>query len=220
MTSKLCYVEYTSREHLENGLKMHISQYYHAESAGNGLIQFLLSVILSRGTNQIKEDMDEWSGSLIGKHSYCTQEMVNLLLYGKAISNLHNGILDLGGQKLKGLEEECDIGQLSLFEYYDNMMIGSFGKNPRYPIFVVCSESHYTVLFGTMDSTPGTSTSTKFELFYYDQLSNQTNEIKLSLLVGGKKNDNRDLVPPLESCLSTKWGENLLVDWNGTEPLL
>jgi hypothetical protein len=71
-----------------------------------------------------------------------------------------------------------------------------------------------------MESTPGTSTSTKFELFYYDQLSNQTNEIKLSILVGGKKTDNRDLVPPLESCLSTKWGENLLVDWNGTEPLL
>lgn len=221
LTSGYCFVEYGSKSDLQEGIAKHLGQFNHDENRGNGLIQFLLSAIVSRGASQVKDDMDEWSEALIGKHSYCTQEMVNLLLNGKAISNLHDGIMDLGGQKLKGLQSPCEIGQLSLFEHYDNLKIGSFGKNPRYPIFVVCSESHYTVLFGTMNACPNTQSTSSFILFYYDGLANQTHEIKLTLTPGGKKGkEMRDLIPPMELCLSTKWGKDLLVDWNDTEPLL
>ena len=44
--------------------------------------------------------MDEAKGTLIGCHGYCTQEMVNLLLTGRAVSNVFDGDveLDSGGE--------------------------------------------------------------------------------------------------------------------------
>lgn len=189
----------------------------HTENRGDGIIQFLLSVILSRGVKQVRGDMDEWSEGVMGKHSYCTQEMVNLILIGKATSNLFDGVVDLDGQKLKGLSCTCEIGQLSLFEHYDNLKIGSNGKNPIYPIYVVCSESHYTTLFALDQASKSSNT---FDFFYYDGLSNPTAEIKLSVKLIGREKETRSLIPPLELCLATKWGKDLYVDWNGTEPLL
>ena len=61
----------------------------------------------------------------------------------------------------------AEIGFLTLFEHYKSIEVGRFFKNPRYPVWVVCSErygcglmkdrslpeqrllcSHYSVLFG------------------------------------------------------------------------
>ena len=69
-----------------------------------------------------------------------------------------------------------------------------------------------------------------FDLFYYDQLSNQQDEIKLTLtLLDNTSNaDDSDeeiidhhkkLVPPLNLCIQTKW-KNVHIDWNDTDPLL
>ena len=72
-----------------------------------------------------------------------------------------------------------------------------------------------------------------FDLFYYDQLSNQQEEIKLTLTLlndgyeGGEDDNNGDeiidhhekLVPPLNLCIKTKW-KNVNIDWNNTDPLL
>jgi hypothetical protein len=94
--------------------------------------------------------------------------------------------------------------------------VGKLFKEPKFPIFVVCSESHYTVLF----SVEKHINSEKIELFFYDSLANQTEEIRLSLEAGMNKVESRDQIPPIELCLFTKWGEKLKVDWNGTEPHL
>eukprot|EP00842_Homolaphlyctis_polyrhiza_P003932 jgi/Hompol1/453/HPOL_004734-RA len=49
-------------------------------------------------------------------------EMVNLALIGQAISNIHDGDIDLGGSTiLKGIKSQSQIGQLSLFEHYNNI---------------------------------------------------------------------------------------------------
>lgn len=37
---------------------------------------------------------------------------------------------------------------LTLFENYGNVQCGAHFKEPRLPVWVVCSESHYSVLFG------------------------------------------------------------------------
>ena len=86
-------------------------------------------------------DMDSAGLPLIGAHGYCTQEMVNLLMFGSAVSNTFDGhmILDAqGGMQmiksnhddviteeadsavtvLKGVVRRSDIGLLSLFEHY------------------------------------------------------------------------------------------------------
>ena len=188
----------------------------------NGIIQFLYSVILSRGIENVRNDMDEKDGRLMGKHSYCTQEMVNLILMGVAVSNLHDGNLDLGGDPpkiLKGIHSQPLFGQLSLFEHYQNLKVGEYCKSPKYPIWVVCSESHYTTIF-SLKHIPASSNTT-FDLFYYDGLANQQHEIRLSLSpnFGHNQYHSSELISPIENCIKTKWPASG-IDWNGTEPLL
>ncbi|KAJ3270894.1 hypothetical protein HDV01_007365 [Terramyces sp. JEL0728] len=217
LTHGLGYLTVNHKQALRDSVESHIGQFLHTDGRGNGLIQFLLSAILSRGVDKIRSDMDEMSECLMGKHSYCTQDMVNLILIGKAISNPHDGNIDLGGQLFKGISDKCEVGQLSLFEYYENLKIGKNAKEPHHPIFVICSESHYTCMFATSDTE-----GKVFDVFYYDGLANQTDEIRLTLSLGKRRveNDKRDLIPPIELCLQTKWGKDLHVDWNDTEPLL
>jgi ubiquitin carboxyl-terminal hydrolase MINDY-3/4 len=93
-------------------------------------------------------------------------------------------------------------------------------KNPTKPIYVICSESHYTVLF-SLGMIP--LHAKRFDFYYYDGLANQASEIRLSIDLGSTTEKTKyktgDLVPPLELCIRTKW-PNAVVDWNGTEPLL
>ena len=91
----------------------------------------LYSAILSRGIENTRKDMDEPTSQLIGMHSYCTQDMVNLLLTGRAVSNVHDGDIRLGddidggtdSKVLKGLAKQGTIGYLSLFEHYDSIKV-------------------------------------------------------------------------------------------------
>ena len=107
-----------------------LSQFTVNHSKNNGLIQFLYSVILSRGIDNIIQDMDEPNNKLIGRHGYCTQEMVNLILSGEALSNVHDHDINLGGNEgnekiLKGFKQQAQVGQLSLFEHYQNLKVNS-----------------------------------------------------------------------------------------------
>ncbi|KAJ3045390.1 hypothetical protein HDV00_010260 [Rhizophlyctis rosea] len=245
----------SSREFLASN----ISQFMVNETGRHGVIQFLYSLILTRGIDTIKmEDMDEPDVRLIGRHGYCTQEMVNLILTGQAISNVFDGDVQLGGgdgdddeggNLLKGIKHPVQFGYLTLYEHYGSLKVGEYFKNPTYPIFIICSESHYTTLFSTDASllsktrappssssfqshlrspTPtGTQTIRSFDMYYYDGLANQTEEIRLSITlpnrpVGsakGRAEEGEGLVPPLEHVIRTKW-PGAVVDWNGSEPLL
>ena len=105
-------------------------------------------------TGGVLGDMDTGLGSeakLIGAHNYATQELVNLLLTGTASSNVHDGELKLGeggdATVLRGVASRSDIGFLTLFEHYGYMAVGEHYKQPRSPVWVVCSESHYSTLF-------------------------------------------------------------------------
>ena len=57
------------------------------------------------------------------------------------------------------------------------------------------------------------------DIYFYDGLANQTEDIRLSINEGNSYKEQRDLVPPIELCLQTKW-KTIRVDWNGTDPLL
>lgn len=61
----------------------------------DGLVLFLYSAILTHGIQNIRNSMDDLNGTLIGCHGYCTQEMVNLLLTGCAVSNVFDGTIML-----------------------------------------------------------------------------------------------------------------------------
>jgi hypothetical protein len=155
-----------------------------------GAILLLYSAMLSRGLADIPRDMDELNTRLIGAHYYCTQELVNLLLTGKATSNVHDGLKVLGSGKdamqLQGLEARNQIGLLSLFEHYDSCQVGKFLKCPRMPIWLLYAESHYTVLFSkSYTLAESERMSTSFDVFYYDQLAGM--EALYTLTIGERR---------------------------------
>ncbi|NXA14654.1 MINY4 hydrolase, partial [Sapayoa aenigma] len=177
-----------------------------------GCILLTVSVILSRSINLVRNDFDVLTNRLIGSHGYCTQELVNLLLTGKAVSNVFNNVIELDSGNgnitiLKGITSRSDIGLLSLFEHYDVCQVGCYLKTPKYPIWLVCSESHFSVLFCLEKDLLGDwKTGRRFDLYYYDGLANQDEEIRLTVdttQVCTEDKEN-DLTPPLEHCIRTK----------------
>ncbi|XP_062035133.1 probable ubiquitin carboxyl-terminal hydrolase MINDY-4 isoform X2 [Lepus europaeus] len=197
------------------------------EAGPYGCILLTLSAILSRTTELIRQDFDVPTSHLIGAHGYCTQELVNLLLTGKAVSNVFNDVVELdSGQGsttlLRGIAERSDIGFLSLFEHYSVCQVGCFLKTPRFPIWVVCSESHFSVLFSLQPELLCDWRAERlFDLYYYDGLANQQEQIRLTVDTTQTvpEDTHNDLIPPLELCIRTKW-KGALVNWNGSDPIL
>ncbi|XP_074491370.1 putative ubiquitin carboxyl-terminal hydrolase MINDY-4 isoform X1 [Sebastes fasciatus] len=207
-------------------LERHIDQF---ETGALGCILLTISAVLSRSIEKVREDMDVPTNTLIGAHGYCTQELVNLLLSGRAVSNVFDNDMELDSGNgnmtlLKGVKGHCDIGLLSLFEHYNICKVGAYLKTPRYPIWVVCSESHFSVLFGLQrELLTNQDKGLEFDLYYYDGLANQQEEIRLTVSVGKSAlsclDVDTDLIPPLEHCIRTRWND-AFVSWNDTEPIL
>jgi len=51
--------------------------------------------------------------------------------------------------KLYGIPTRGDVGCLTLYEHYGYVECGKNLKVPRHPIWVICSESHYSCFFST-----------------------------------------------------------------------
>lgn len=225
LTEALVLHDFKSSESLHSFLSQNITQFESDKSSG--CILLLYSAILSRSIQKVISDMDEPTNTLMGAHGYCTQEMVNLIVTGKATSNTFDNIMeiDTGGAKknvFKGIEKQSDIGLLSLFEHYKSCEVGINFKSPKYPIWVICSESHFSVLFSVdRNLLDDWKLEKKFDLYYYDGLARQEEEIKLTIDTTRECPDYKDtdLVPPLEHCIRTRW-KNAVVDWNGSEPIL
>ncbi|CCI50048.1 unnamed protein product [Albugo candida] len=230
--------ESNPKEDLKTFFMQHVEHF--AEPKGNGLILFVLSVILSAGIDRIRNAMDTGnsesyssaeSGCLIGSHEYCTQELVNLLLCGHAVGNVFDNMqtLDSGPSSqpmiLKGIPAKGTVGFLTLFESYNYIQVGSFLKSPKYNIWVICSESHYSVLFMPSPHTISSDYDkcSEFDLFYYDGLANQEETIRLTITNCAEQSElvgkNVELIPPLNLVIKTKWPK-AIVSWNDTDPLL
>ncbi|KAJ7974065.1 hypothetical protein O6P43_004195 [Quillaja saponaria] len=114
-----------------------------------GAMLFLISALLSRGLDSVQADRDDPSLPLVtAPFGHASQEIVNLLLCGQAVPNLFDGRMDLGGGMfLKGISRNVEVGFLTLLESLNFCKVGQHLKCPKWPIWVVGSESHYTVLF-------------------------------------------------------------------------
>lgn len=119
------------------------------------------------------------------------------------------------------------------------LLLCSHLKDPALPIWVVCSESHFTILYRLLshdrDRSGTASTDSDLTLMYYDGLANQEQPIKLTVfkvlqpngiakheqtgVVQHTGSADEGLVPPLEHVLHTKWPE-ATVRWSGCEPIL
>ena len=114
-----------------------------------GVVAFVLSLIDARGGEAaVRSDMDDPQGALTGEHGHAGQELLNLLLTGRATSQVHDGVMSVGGGlSLRGVERRPRVGFLSLLEALRYMRVGDFLKNPGLPVWVVGSESHFTVVY-------------------------------------------------------------------------
>jgi len=186
-------------------------------SSHHGVVSFFYSVLLSKGLPAIYEEMDNEECTLVGKFGYCTMEFLNLALTGFAKSNVFDGDKDLSSGSdimiLGGVAQQSDIGQLTLFEVYGSVEVGSFLKSPRVPIWVICSESHFSTVFSA-HGHPGSDAP--FDLLYYDELARQEDVIRFTVDPNAAEEKNIDHDPPLELVLGTKWPKSS-VNWNGTE---
>lgn len=59
---------------------------------------------------RIQAEMDMADAHLIGEHSFCTMELVNLLLVGRAVSNQFDGNKTVDGMTLRGISDRPDVG--------------------------------------------------------------------------------------------------------------
>ncbi|CAE7939800.1 Protein FAM188B [Symbiodinium microadriaticum] len=198
--------------------------------SGCGVPLLLFSMVWTRTVEGCRErDFDDpKTGTMIGGHGYCTQELVNLMMFGRAYSNVFDGTKRLGSAKdgwmvLQGAPRRPNIGFLSLFEAYSCIEVGSRYKGPSSPIWVVCAESHYTVLFSADGSVNPQDTDKALDLFYFDQLGRQSERIRLTVIpkrlpahltTGFEESESM-----IDRCIRTKWKE-ATVDWNGSEIIL
>jgi len=114
-----------------------------------GCVLFLMSLILSRGIEQCKRDMDDPHNSLIGHFGHCNQDLINLLLSGRATSNVMDGEIPLGdsGLVVRGVAARTALGYLTHLEALRYCQVGRYLKVPQFPVWVVGSSSHFSVLF-------------------------------------------------------------------------
>lgn len=220
LTEQLLLYKFNCFNSLSSFIKEKINMFQ--DQGKDGCILFLYSVIFSHKIERLKNEMDDPHTNLIGRHGYCTQEMVNLLIVGQAVSNVFDDDLELntGGIEktiLHGIKHNSDVGLLSLFEHYNSCKVGNNLKNPKYPIWIVLSESHFSVLFAV--SLEEIENGKPFNLFYYDGLIRQTEEICLTIDPSYDYSIcENDLISPIEHCIRTKWN-GAKISWN-TEPLL
>lgn len=114
-----------------------------------GVLLMVMSVAASRGIPKLQGDMDDLTAKLTATFGHCSQELINLLLTGQAVSNVFDGSRLLSGElTCRGIQSQPAIGYLTQLEASRHVEVGGFYKTPRFPIWVIGSTSHFTIMFG------------------------------------------------------------------------
>ncbi|CAK8684941.1 unnamed protein product [Clavelina lepadiformis] len=132
------------REELKEKLSKNL-QYFTTQF---GVIRLLYSAIMSKSITSVESELDNPEIPLVDSiHGHGSQSLINLFLCGQAVSNVFNGDCDIGGLKLRGIPSTCPIGFLTLLEKLRYCTVGDYLKRPRYPFWIVASETHLTLIF-------------------------------------------------------------------------
>ena len=117
-----------------------------------GVMFFVMSLVESRGIDRIKSDMDDPTNTITSQFGHSSQELMNLLLTGQAVSNVFDNSMTLSEElTCRGIQYRSAIGYLSQLESLRYCEVGSYYKSPIFPIWIVASTNHFSVVFG--DST-------------------------------------------------------------------
>jgi len=145
--ASLAVTECVSRRQLEDF--MHgLERKTHALSRRFAVLTFLYSSLLTKGLDQVLDEVEDPSEPLIdGMFGHGSQSLLNLCITGAAVSNVFDDERDLGGYKLKGVKKQAPLGFLSFLEHLRYCEVGWYLKNPVSPIWVLGSETHFTLAF-------------------------------------------------------------------------
>lgn len=123
-----------------------------------GVLLFTMALVWTRGKMNILQDMDDQTVLITSPFGHVSQELLNLCLTGRAVSNVwdEGHVVGLGG-----IASSAHVGYLTLLEALRYVQVGSFYKFPKYPIWVIASSTHFTLLFGTSIDILKESTSDK-----------------------------------------------------------
>mmetsp|Transcript_17549 Transcript_17549/g.25978 ORF Transcript_17549/g.25978 Transcript_17549/m.25978 type:complete len:742 (-) Transcript_17549:1370-3595(-) len=147
--------DHVPRDERINGLALTISKFLLQNSIlekfqrPGGVVLLVMALVASRGASKIANDMDDQSSKLTSQFGHCSQELINLLLTGEAVSNVFDNTMTPSGSfTCRGIQRRPFVGYLTQLEALRYCEVGGYYKNPRFPIWVVGSTSHFTVLFG------------------------------------------------------------------------
>jgi len=127
-------------QEIQSNMSSFLSQY--------GVILCLYSVVISKGLDNIRGEMEDPSESLIdGVHGHGSQSLINLMLTGTAVSNVWDNDKQVSGLTLQGIKGQSTVGFLTQLEHLRYCEVGWYLKNPRFPVWLLGSETHLTVLF-------------------------------------------------------------------------
>ncbi|XP_040824258.1 ubiquitin carboxyl-terminal hydrolase MINDY-3 isoform X3 [Ochotona curzoniae] len=79
--------------------------------------------------------------------SELTKELMELVWGTKSSPGLSDTIFCRWTQELLGIHEQASVGFLTLMEALRYCKVGSYLKSPKFPIWIVGSETHLTVFF-------------------------------------------------------------------------
>ena len=118
---------------------------------GPGVPLLLYSLVLTRGIGMIGRDAD-FPTPLIMSNGYCSQELVNLVLLGRAHSNVFDGERSVGGSddvnrsedgcRLRGVPKRSHIGFLTLFERQGYVSLLTMSNSRRCAHSLIAQTSH------------------------------------------------------------------------------
>lgn len=115
------------------------------------VLSLVCSLALTRGLSVVRSDMDDASVPLVGLFGHCSQELTNLCLTGCATTNVFDGDVTFeegeDALKLRGISRRPEVGFFSALEPLRFCEVGRLFKQPKYPLWVVGSATHYTLLF-------------------------------------------------------------------------
>ncbi|XP_023700314.1 ubiquitin carboxyl-terminal hydrolase MINDY-3 [Paramormyrops kingsleyae] len=113
-----------------------------------GVLLFLYSVILTKGIENIKNEIEDTLEPLIDPvYGHGSQSLINLLVTGHAVSNVWDGDRECSGMKLHGIHEQATVGFLTLMESLRYCKVGASLKSPKFPVWILGSETHLSVFF-------------------------------------------------------------------------
>jgi len=112
------------------------------------ILSVLYSVVLTKGAEAVMTERQDVDEPLIDPvHGHGSQALINLLLTGSATPNVFDGEKDLCGLKLQGIQNQSSVGFLSYLECLRYLEVGRHLKQPLWPVWVLGSETHLTVVF-------------------------------------------------------------------------